>query len=208
MFALSAVIVVGFLFLLKTSYTEGFQLPPAPPAPAKVLDKFITTSNSGAGTTLTVSKADLVNAAGGEDKQLVDVKVFALNSDKNNFNLEIPRKTSSGVEQVLGSGTNMKLEFGTSPTDGTSAVVQYNDSTNTATTKLPLRLNDPRLSGGLKLLNTSTNNLSVPNSSGQMTQLASVHGSGKTYNNSFLSTGFASNSPARNKNILVRFIFN
>lgn len=201
MFTLSAVILIGFLFLLKTSYTEGFQVPAAPSTP--YLDKF-----SIVGTTITVTKDELVKAAGGENKQLVDVKVYALNSTKSDFNIEVPRKNSSNIEQVLGTGNQMRLEF--SKGVKTGPIIQYADAADSATTKLPLALSDERLSDGLKLLNTTAGNISVRNAANSAnTQLLNRH-SRNGYSTSFL-TSSSSSFPiqaGKSKNILVRFIFN
>ncbi len=196
MFALSAVIIVGFLFLLKSSYTEGFQVPDK--RGETVYDFFTLVSRTS--NSIPILKEDLVKAAGGDEtKQIADIRVFALNKEGNNFNVELPQKIDKVDNILKGSGgANPRLEFVKTPADGTSQVIQFSDSSST--TKLPINLNDTRLSDGLKLVNYTVQNLKV----NKRTNLTDLYQSSK-YENITTPTSF-SIKEASKKNLLVRFI--
>ncbi len=207
MFMLSAVIVIGFLFLLKTSYTEGFTVPTAPSTP--YLDYFMLVRDDSENIPL----QKFLDAVGGDrTKNITDIKFYALNSGKNAFNIELPRYMANGTSENLLSSQSDKMRIEFAKTGASPKIIQYAGATDSATAKLPISLGDEKMTDGLTILNANpgqiTGKFGGTATRKTNTTLTNLHSTSGTFTSSFSTPASYSNVNGRNKNLLVRFIFN
>jgi hypothetical protein len=206
MFMLSAVIVIGFLFLFKTSYTEGFTVPAAPSTP--YLDYFMLVGDNSE----TIPLQTFLNAVqNNTTKNITDIKFYALNSVKNAFNIELPRYMKNGISENLLSSQSDKMSIEFAKPTASPKKIQYAGATDSATAKLPISLGDKKMTDGLTILNanplqitgkfggTATNKTNI-----NLSNLHTTNG----YTTGFKTPASYSTEAGRNKNLLVRFIFN